>query len=99
MNTADVQVDLSGETIQAGFYVPVEAINEDSGRTYVYAVNGDAVERIEVRVSNAVGRSQHRIEAVDDSVDLDGRQIVVEGVHYLLDGQKVSVVETVGEAA
>lgn len=94
-----VQVDLSGNSNLTGIYVPVEAINEDSGRTYVYAVEDSTVQKIEVRSSNAVGQSQHRIEPVDENVDLGGKTIVVEGVHYLLDGQEVSVVGTWGEAA
>lgn len=92
-----VQVDLSGQANSTGIYVPVEAINEESGRTFVYVVKGDVVEKIEVQASNIVGKSLHRITPIDESVNLAGMKIAVEGVHYLQDGQKVAIVGTSGE--
>ena len=75
-----------------------EAIHEESGQTSVFAVHGDTVRKIEVNVSNVTGQSLHRIEAVDETIELQGMRIVVEGVHYLIDGQKVAIVGSAVEA-
>jgi len=56
--------------------------------------DGSTVKEVEVRIvddHDSQVMSRRRIEAATEGVDLEGRQIVVEGVHYLVDGQQVVV--------
>ena len=99
-----VQVDLSRQIGKAGLYVPIEAIHETAGRTSVFVVDtsGDksTVKEIEVSVVDDHGpqvKSILRVEPATENIDLEGRQIVVEGVHYLVDGQQVAVTRVTGE--
>ena len=87
-------VDLSAGRLPAGFYVPIDAISEQSGRYHVFVVDGSAggskARRVEVSVSN--GPNTHkRIQAVGDQPLTEGMQIVLGGVHYLVDGEAVNV--------
>jgi len=94
-----VQVDLAGKDSVPGLFVPIEAIQESSGRTSVFVIDssgdGSTVKEVEVRVvddHDSQTTSRRRIEATIEGIDLEGQQIVVEGVHYLVDGQQVVVV-------
>lgn len=87
-------VDLSAGRLPGGFYVPIDAINEQSGRHYVYAVDssasGSKARRVEVSISD--GPNTHkRITAIGDQPLTEGMQIVLGGVHYLVDGEAVNV--------
>lgn len=93
-----VEVDLTNRNAKSGIFVPAGAIQESSGKTSVFVVETDrsksTVREVEVSISDSLGSkatSTHRIESVTDNVNLDGKQIVVEGVHYLVDGQRVVV--------
>ena len=93
-----VQVDLAGKDAVPGLFVPIEAIQESSGRTSVFVIestgDGSTVKEVEVRVPNDQGSqatSARRIEPTTESINLEGQNIVVEGVHYLIDGQTVVV--------
>ena len=46
-----------------------------------------------MKLRDVAGQSLHRIEAVKKDIDLLGQEIVSEGVHYLVDGQQVVVIE------
>lgn len=86
-----VQVDLSRDSAPRGIYVPVTAIHEDAGKTYVYVVEAGVARQVEIRTGNVVGQSQHQIAPSEESDDLLDKLIVVEGVHYLFDGQTVAI--------
>ncbi len=86
------QIDLAREPQPRGIYVPVTAVHEDAGNTYVFLAEDGVAKKTEVSVDNVVGSSRHRITPVNDGINLRGKQIVVEGVHYLLDNQPISVV-------
>lgn len=87
-------VDLSAGRLPSGFYVPIDAIKEQSGRHYVFVVdssgNASRVRRVEVSISD--GPNTHkRVEAIGDQQLAEGMQIVLGGVHYLVDGEAVNV--------
>ncbi len=94
-----VTVDLSGRVAEPGFYVPMEAIYEESGKRYVFLVSeqdGDStVRRTEIAVAQesdlAMG-SVRQISPLPGQELPEGTQIVVGGVHFLQDGQPVRVV-------
>ena len=90
-----VNVDLSPGLTDPGFYVPVEAIYEDRGSTYVFEVAGDKVVKTEVGVvlpKKLDSGSLLRIEPITEGALSEGAEIVVGGVHYLNDGDQVHVV-------
>lgn len=93
-----VSVDLSGGKTPPGFYVPVNAILERSGRTYVFAVEssggGARVRRVEVEVSDRSG-TLRRIEAAGAGRLKAGTRIVADGALFLHDGEQVNVAEEV----
>lgn len=88
-----VQVDLSDQPSGPGIYVPADSITEESGHAFVFRLDGDTVRKTEVKLLDVAGQSLHRIEAVKKEIDLLGQKIVSEGVHYLVDGQQVVVIE------
>ena len=92
-----VKVDLNEGRMRRGVYAPIDAISESSGKHYVFAVEstgtGSKVRKIEVAISN--GPNTHkRIEPVDGS-SLIGQQVVLGGVHYLVDGESVNIASEV----
>lgn len=93
-----VRVDLRGGETGPGFYVPVSAILEQSGQSYVFAVEssgeGDRARRIEVSVFEAVD-TLRRIQARGDQPLQAGMQIVADGALFLTDGEAVNVAEEV----
>ncbi|NQV27920.1 MAG: HlyD family efflux transporter periplasmic adaptor subunit [Rhodopirellula sp.] len=92
-----VRIDLNEGRMSRGVYVPIDAINESSGKHYVFVVDGsDAsskVRKTEVAIFDGPN-TQKRIEPVDGT-SLAGRQIVQGGVHYLVDGESVNVASEV----
>lgn len=124
-----VEVNLSEDKIEEGFYVPINAIYEESGTTSLFVVEGrDTARKLEVETvmpSDAVDRllrspdmapmktdlemslgdylknsvaSQTPQSGVSDSGFLvevrsddlySGLQVIVGGVHYLRDGDRV----------
>ena len=70
-----------------GFYVPVGAITKMAGTSTVYLVEGDKARACDVSVHDAYGESR-RIEG--DGIT-NGAQLIIGGVHYISDGQPVTV--------
>ena len=92
------KVDLVDSRMPRGFYVPMDAINEKSGKHYVFVVEGDAAKKVrKVEVAIADGpNTLKRIAAAGGQELLDGSQIVLGGVHYLVDGEAVNVAAELG---
>ena len=77
-----------------GLYAPSEAIRTLNGEASVFVVDGDSVaRRVLVTVHETVGVLR-RIEGTGLE---PGARVVVEGVHYITDGETVSVVAAVGQ--
>lgn len=93
-----VGVDLSEDRMPIGFYVPIDAIKEESGRYYVFVVDGDAAgskaSQLEVSITDGPNTLK-RVEAIGDQALTEGMQIVLGGVHYLTDGEAVNVASEV----
>ena len=100
-----VSVDLSASETAPGFYVPMEAIYEESGETYVFVVgqpDGDSrsgettVKRLAVNVAKEEGLGAgtiRRITSQSSEALPEGAPIVVGGVHFLRDGEAVRIVD------
>ncbi len=93
-----VRVALAGEETPAGFYVPARAIQSDGTMHYVMVANpsGDThqASRVEVNVGETIGQIQ-RIEAAGEAQLQDGTLVIVEGAHYVAEGEVVRPVEEV----
>lgn len=90
-----VDVNLNPEMSQPGYFVPVEAIYEDLGSTYVFMVKGNTARKTKVDAilpTKLDAGSLIRIEPGVNSSFAEGDQIVVGGVHYLNDGDEINVV-------
>lgn len=93
-----VGVDLRGGKVQPGIYVPLDAIMEQSGANFVFAVSespdGDTARRVEVSVHDTVG-TLRRIEATSDEPLASGTKIVAAGAAFLVDGESINVARQV----
>lgn len=91
-----VSVDLRGEALPRGFYVPVDAIMEKSGANYVFlaeaAEGGARARKIEVHPRERQG-TLRRIEAAGEEPLTAGTQIVARGAAFIEDGQRINVAE------
>jgi len=98
------KVDLIENRMPRGFYVPIDAINEKSGKHYVFVVfkvDEDAkdnenvemkVRRVEVSIADGPNTLKRIAAAPDEDEELtEDTQIVLGGVHYLKDGELVNV--------
>lgn len=89
-----VNVDMQHGQLPAGFYVPAEAVTRDDDGHHVYLVgqqgNGEQrATRVPVRVGASAGTLQAIEPAGDASLD-SGMKLIVEGVHYLSDGDAIN---------
>ena len=102
LRTGDVvQVLMAGKMLTQGFFVPMKAVLNDNGKSFIHAVerseNGNTVaRRVEVMIqeeSSAVGDTiRVPIVPIESGTLQEGTQIVVAGTHYLTDGSHVNVV-------
>ena len=84
-----VDIYLVAEKTAGGFQLPIHALFEDGGKSYVWTVLPDStVQRKEVQVSGTDETGNAIITS-----GLNGEEEVVKaGVHVLLDGEKVKIV-------
>tara|TARA_R110002049_G_scaffold46487_1_gene135124 strand:+ start:67568 stop:69202 length:1635 start_codon:yes stop_codon:yes gene_type:complete len=97
-----VQVDLSDEDAEPGFFVPMDAISQSGDKHYLFVIDKSADQTIARRVEIVLAEKRQdsrlssllRIQAADDAIDLDGVQFVTQGTHYLVDLEPVNVIAT-----
>ena len=91
-----VMVDLSGSNAEQGIYVPMDAVSYSENKTFLFILESKndthKARRIEVNLidpSDAKNaNSYRRVQSVDGQT-LEGLSYIVEGVHYLVDGEQV----------
>ncbi|MEM7199511.1 MAG: HlyD family efflux transporter periplasmic adaptor subunit [Planctomycetota bacterium] len=77
-----------------GFYVPAEAIRTLNGDASVFAIGADSIaRRVPVSTHETVGM----LRRVEGEGLEDGTSVVVDGVHYVADGEAVTVVPKLGK--
>lgn len=94
-----VEVDMNAANVTAGYYVPLEAIYEQAGDTFIFVAvgseGGKTAKRIPILVAkqNGVGTGTlRRITSKSPGDLLDGMSVIVSGVHFLRDGESVRLV-------
>ena len=93
-----VRVGLPGDETPAGFYVPELAIQQDGDSHYVLVAKPSGAthtaSRVDVHLYETLEQMQ-RIEAVGDGQLQEGAMVIVEGAHYVVDGEEVRTIEQV----
>ncbi|QDS89243.1 Inner membrane protein YibH [Rosistilla ulvae] len=84
-----VTVDLSSNVVEPGFYVPIEAIFEESGETSLFVFDNGRAKKMEVHIPPAEDLNAGSLVEIESDQLVDGMQVVVGGVHFLRDGQAV----------
>jgi biotin carboxyl carrier protein len=94
-----VRVALEADKTSRGFYVPMNAIKDKAGSKHVMVVedkNGTTKAKlIPVNVHESHNTSK-RVTAVDGESLQPGMSLIVEGVHYLVDAEPVSITTRTG---
>ena len=94
-----VQVSLTPDEPTDGYYVPMKAVREERGQTFVHVIDGTETEPIARRAFVNVAEEESvvgdavllRITALSGQELSAGMRIVVEGTHYLNDGDRVMI--------
>ena len=94
-----VGVDLSGGESLPGFYVSLSAIVDKSGEFFVFVAEpseggGSQAKRIEVALRETIGTRQ-RIESAGEVTLKEKMRVILDGVHFLVDGEKINVAEVI----
>lgn len=98
-----VRIDLGADPSEPGLYVPMNALRNESGRSYVFVVDETVTPPVarqrEVRVESEgdIDREKalQRIEPIDANFPT-GAKVIVEGVHFLHDGEPIAIVPSRG---
>jgi len=95
-----IQVNLGGAPQLPGMYVPLSAIYEDSGRTFIFTIDETASPHVakRIEVTTAAGDiragTSRRIEGVATGSLKAGMKVITAGVHFLQDGEPVNAAPT-----
>ena len=87
-----VQVALHRPSKTSGFYLPVQAIQEINGETFVFAAESDRAVKVPVSVIESSGE----LRRVESPKLQPGASIVTAGSHYIRDGDRLRVVDAIG---
>ncbi len=98
-----VQVDLPNRRATPGYYVPTKTIRHELDRTFLFVVDesspGSArARKVEVTLSDSVETDRgenlmRRVQPIGDESFADDTQLIVEGTHFLVDGEAIAVVD------
>jgi hypothetical protein len=94
-----VQVELRGQSSQPGFYVPRPAILLAGGKHYVFVVDEvgagqEQAKRVAVQVGELLG-DYRRIESIGEGGLSSGSKVILDGVHYLRDGDLINAFDEI----
>lgn len=94
-----VHVDLHGGQETTGFYVPAKSIMQDDSGQYVFVVNEgeggkEQARKVEVLAAGGLGDFR-RIEPATEGQLARGMKLIVDGVHYLHDGDSINAFDEV----
>lgn len=107
LRTGDVvQVSMTSVHGSQGLFVPMKAVLNENGRTFLHVVDGDTDNKIarrvavEVLTQNLVAESSVLLQVKSTvSGELqEGMKLIIGGTHYLEDGDHIRVVEKPGAA-
>ncbi|MGI9471240.1 MAG: HlyD family efflux transporter periplasmic adaptor subunit [Rubripirellula sp.] len=88
-------VNLSGDDLDEGYFVPINAVYEESDTAWLFAIEGDTVRKVPVEMIRLDSLANGSLVEIRSSELQDGMRIVVGGVHFLNDGERVNPVKLV----
>ncbi|PHQ33825.1 efflux RND transporter periplasmic adaptor subunit [Rhodopirellula bahusiensis] len=90
-----VTVDLADQSERKGFFVPFDAIDEEAGDAFLYVVKDGQASKVMVEVVSRENLDLGSMIEVQSPELNEEMLIVVRGVHYLSDGERVRKVGAV----
>lgn len=105
LRSGDVaKISLTADEPTDGFFVPMEAVREEQGKTFIHVIDDAADQATARRVFVKIGEGESvlgetvllRITSTSPEELREGMQVIVEGTHYLNDGDRVVVSTLVG---
>lgn len=84
-----VPVALRPPASAPGLYVPMEAVRPEGGTHYVFVADQGRARKVEVRLTGAFGE----LRRIEGEGVREGTLVVLEGTHYLVPEERVSVAE------
>ena len=89
-----VRVDLRRGTLPAGLYVPMNAIAKKGDTHSLFLVedgpNGaEVAKKVDIKLMESFGEFRH-VEPVEAGALKEGARVVLEGAHYLRDGEAIN---------
>ncbi|WP_246112678.1 HlyD family secretion protein [Allorhodopirellula solitaria] len=99
-----VQISLTSNKPTGGYYVPMKAVRQERGLTFIHLIDSTESQAIARRVMVDVADGESvigervflRIASTSQEELHEGMQVVIEGTHYLNDGDRVMVSPLVG---
>lgn len=106
LRTGDVvQVAMSNANDALGLFVPMKAVLNENGKTFLHVVEGVGTENttarrvaIEVLSQNLVAETSVLLKVKSSELGglKEGMQVVIGGTHYLRNGDRVRIVDRMG---
>lgn len=89
-----VHVDLKQGNVEPGFYVPTRSIMNDKTSQYIFVVDEkekgqEQARKVKIRVGSSLSDFL-RIEPLEKDQLAEGMKVVIDGAHYLHDGELIS---------
>lgn len=85
-----VSIDISDESVDDGFYVPMKAIYENNGETSIFVSENDRCRQLSVSLKPSSNLDAGSMVGIESPELIDGMQVIVGGVHYLTDGEPIT---------
>ena len=93
------QIALNADPPTDGYYVPMKAVRQEQGQTFIHVIDKAESQPIARRVLVDIAKGESvlgetvllRIKSAASDKLRDGMRIVVEGTHYLNDGDRVMI--------
>ena len=85
-------VNLSGNKLEEGYFVPVNAVYEESDAAWIFVIENGRVRRVPVELLKLDSLANGSLVEIRSPEIADGMQIAVAGVHFLNDGESVTPV-------
>jgi hypothetical protein len=97
-----VRVALIPDNSLIGFYVPMKAVRQENGETFVHLVDDSQAQptakRVLVNITDEDSMDEESlilcIEPIESDALTEGARVIVRGTHYLDDGDRVRIVPT-----
>ncbi|MFG0265498.1 MAG: HlyD family secretion protein [Rhodopirellula sp. JB055] len=97
-----VRVALIPDSSNIGFYIPMKAVRQENGETFVHVVDDSQTQptakRVLVDVTDEDSMDEDSlilcVEPIEPDALTEGARVIVRGTHYVDDGDRVRVVPT-----